>query len=95
MKKNTLLLWGLILVEFCGYLVWTRSSAGAIAKITADAQTQAAATAMTAFLNSLSADQRKKVQFPFTPQKTATVARFSRSGVDRPPRAGDDPAAKG
>ncbi len=43
-------------------------------------QTQAIITATTAFLNSLSADQRQKVQFPFTPQKTATAARFARTG---------------
>lgn len=69
MEKNTLLLLGLILAVFCGYLVWTRNSAGGIAKSTAEAQTQAVAIAMTAFLNSLSADQRKKVQFPFTLQR--------------------------
>jgi hypothetical protein len=34
-----------------------------------------------AFLNSLSTAQREKVQFPFTPQKTATAAKFSRSGM--------------
>jgi hypothetical protein len=39
-------------------------------------QTEAIVTATTAFLNSLSAAQRDKVQFTFTPQKTATAARF-------------------
>src|SRR5579875_4150413 len=43
-------------------------------------QTQAIVTATTAFLNSLSVDQRQKVQFAFTPQKTATAAKFARSG---------------
>jgi len=43
-------------------------------------QTQAIMTAGTAFLNSLSADQRQEVQFPFTPQKTATAAKFARTG---------------
>ena len=43
-------------------------------------QTQAIVTATTAFLNSLSADQRQKVQFPFTPQKRATAAKFARTG---------------
>src|SRR5579875_2527202 len=43
-------------------------------------QTQAIVTATTAFLNSLNAEQRQKVQFPFTPQKTATAARFARAG---------------
>ena len=69
-------------------------------KSTADAQTRAAATAMTAmtamtaFLNSLIADQRKKVQFPFTPPKTAMIAKFSRSGVGRPPGAGDESSTR-
>jgi hypothetical protein len=80
MKKKTPLLFGLILGVFFGYLVWIRNS-GATAKATADAQTQAVVATTTAFLNSLSADQRKKVQFPFTLQKTATAARFSRSGI--------------
>ncbi len=43
-------------------------------------QTKAIVNATTAFLNSLSVDQRQKVQFPFTPQKTATAATFARTG---------------
>src|ERR1700761_5944946 len=43
-------------------------------------QTQAIVTATSAFLSSLSVDQRQKVQFPFTPQKTATAAKFARTG---------------
>jgi hypothetical protein len=39
----------------------------ATTKVTAEAQTQAIVSATTAFLNSLSAEQRAKVQFPFTP----------------------------
>jgi Protein of unknown function (DUF3500) len=42
-----------------------------------DAQTQAIVTATRAFLDSLSADQRAQVQFPFTPQQTATAAHFT------------------
>ena len=42
-----------------------------------DAQTQAIVTATSAFLDSLSADQRVQVQFTFTPQQTATAAHFT------------------
>jgi hypothetical protein len=48
---------------------------------TTNAQTQDIVTAKTTFLNSLSADQREKVQFPFTPEKTATAAKFARHGM--------------
>src|SRR5579875_1451456 len=46
-------------------------------------QTQAIVSATTAFLSSLNADQRQKVQFPFTPQKTANAAKFARTGGPR------------
>jgi hypothetical protein len=42
-----------------------------------DAQPQAIVTATTAFLDSLSADQRVQVQFTFTPQQTASAAHFT------------------
>jgi hypothetical protein len=45
-----------------------------------DSATNAVVAATTAFLNSLSADQRQKVRFPFTPQKAATAAKFARTG---------------
>ncbi len=54
----------------------------------AAAQTRAIVSAATAFLDSLSPAQREKVQFPFTPQKTATAARFSRSDTGRGPGGG-------
>lgn len=41
-----------------------------------ETQTKATVAAATAFLNSLSAEQRGKVQFAFTPQATATAAKF-------------------
>jgi len=50
----------------------------AMAKSTAEAQTKAVAAAATEFLNSLSAEQRAKVQFAFLPQKAATAAKFAR-----------------
>ena len=55
-----------------------------MATLTPDAQTQAVVTATTAFLNSLSADERQNVLFPFTPQKTATAATFKRAGMGGP-----------
>jgi len=47
---------------------------------TTGAQTQAVVTATNLFLNSFTSDQRHKILFPFTPQKSATVATFARSG---------------
>ncbi len=41
---------------------------------------QAVVVAADAFLNTLSAELRSKVQFPFVPQKHATMATFARSG---------------
>lgn len=72
-------------------------SAAAAPQTIAD-QTQAVVTATNAFLNSLSPDQRQKVLFVFTPQKTATVAKFARTGSGPgapggnggPPRGGSD-----
>jgi Protein of unknown function (DUF3500) len=46
-----------------------------------DAETQAVVGAATAFLNTLGTDQRAKVLFPFTPQKTARAATFARTGM--------------
>ena len=42
--------------------------------------TQAVVVAADAFLKTLSPELRAKVQFPFTPQKNATLATFARSG---------------
>jgi hypothetical protein len=47
---------------------------------TGTSQTQAIVTATSVFLSSLSVDQRQKVQFLFTPQKTPTAAKFARTG---------------
>lgn len=64
---------------------------------TTSAQTRAVVTAATAFLNSLTPAQKEKLEFPFTPQETATVARFARSGMggglggDRPHRGPGGP----
>jgi hypothetical protein len=67
---------------------------GATPQTTTDGQTKAIVTATTAFVNSLSTAQREKVQFLFTPQKTATAARFARGDMGRPGRSGG-PASGG
>lgn len=59
----------------------TGSSSGATPPVTMDAETQAVVSAATAFLDSLSADQRKKELFDFAPRKTATVAWFKRTDL--------------
>ena len=66
-----------------GYRGATAQSVSAI-----NDQTSAVVAATEAFLTSLDAAQREKVQFPFTPQKTATAARFARSGTGRGPGGG-------
>lgn len=63
-------------VAVCGLL---RSSGGGLANPVqgaSAAQTQAIATATTAFLGMLSDEQRAAVQFPFSPQPRATAAHF-------------------
>ncbi len=54
-----------------------------------NAQTGAIVKATQVFLSSLDAAQREKVQFTFTPQKTATAATFARGGMGRGPGGGD------
>jgi hypothetical protein len=71
------------LLALTGYFATNGSSA---AETAVDARTQAVVAVTNAFLNALSAEQRQKVQFPFSPQKTATAAEFSRSGT--PGRSG-------
>jgi hypothetical protein len=64
-------------VALAGYFAMSGNNA---AQAAVDTQTQAVVTATNAFLHTLTADQRQKVQFPFSPQKTASAAKFSRSG---------------
>jgi hypothetical protein len=66
------------------------SGTGATAKspATTDAQTETIVAATQAFLSSLSTEQRAKVQFPFTPLKTASAAKFSRTGTGGPGAGG-------
>ncbi len=64
------------LAVLCAVTGGARDAHSATTQTAIDAQTQAIVAATTAFLNSLSAAQREKVQFTFTPQKTATAAKF-------------------
>ncbi|PQO25577.1 hypothetical protein C5Y96_24915 [Blastopirellula marina] len=50
------------------------------AQTVTESQTQAVVDAATAFLESLTGDQRKKTQFEFKPQPSSTAARFARKG---------------
>ncbi|HEY3741808.1 MAG TPA: DUF3500 domain-containing protein [Bryobacteraceae bacterium] len=72
--------------RYCGYSVLLVCAVGG--KSATDTQTDAVVASTNAFLNSLDAAQRGKVQFPFTPQKTATAATFARSGAGRGPGMG-------
>ena len=74
----------------CGYFAWKT-----MAQTRTEAQTKAVVEATKAFLDSLSPAQLEKVQFSFTPQKTATIARFARSGGPGGPRGPDDQAGRG
>jgi Protein of unknown function (DUF3500) len=76
----------------CGYLSVVKA---AQSRATADGETQAVLKAATAFLNSLSADQRQKVLFPFTPQRTARAAKFSRTGAPGGGPPGTGPGGTG
>jgi hypothetical protein len=70
----------LALVALCLYFATAASPQG-----TAANQTKSVVTATAAFLNSLNPEQREKIQFPFTPEKTATAAKFARTGGGRGP----------
>jgi hypothetical protein len=65
------------------YLCAIPGRTGAIAESPSatDTQTETIVAATRAFLSSLSTEERDKVQFPFTPLKTATVAQFGRTGT--------------
>jgi hypothetical protein len=63
----------------CGYLGAIHPAANSVHNEDAAAQTKQVAQAATAFLNTLNAEQRQKVSFEFTPQKTAVMARFHRT----------------
>ena len=81
--KTMLLFAGLMTVGFAALCIRTgtaKDPAEAVVQTPANVQTQTIVAAATAFLDSLSPEQRGKAQFPFAPQKTATLARFRRTG---------------
>jgi Protein of unknown function (DUF3500) len=75
-----------MIVALAGYFGEVGRNSEAAAQAATDAETRAVVSATTVFLNSLGADQRQKVQFSFTPQKTATAATFARTGRGGPPQ---------
>lgn len=80
---------GLFLIS--GGVIWRIAEAAPapVVKASPDTQTQAILAAAQAFLSSLGADQRAKVQFSFTPGQFATSANFGRpGGMGGPPGGG-------
>jgi hypothetical protein len=67
-----------------GWLVRSHPASGVAAQSSSGAQTRAVAAAADLFLKSLTADQRKSVQFSFAPQQKPTTATFARGGGPTP-----------
>jgi hypothetical protein len=78
MSKNILL--ALPFVAVVAFFARKRDTTAA-ESTAADTQTRKIVTATTAFLNSLSVDQRAKVQFPFAPQKKAVAAKGNSDNI--------------
>ena len=78
---NKLILVGVVLSASVAGLYSRFEHVESKATSTPEAQTQAVVTATTAFLNSLSTEERQNVLFLFTPQQTATAATFKRAGM--------------
>ena len=85
-KNWKILISGIAAAAICG--VFGHRGATAQSAPPANGQTAAIVAAADAFMNSLDAAQREKVQFPFTPQKSATAATFSRGGAGRDDHSG-------
>ena len=84
--KKLILLAGLFTAGFaalCIHLGTAKDLADSMTQTPANLQTQTIVAAATAFLETLSPEQRGKVQFPFAPQKTGTLASFRRTGGGR------------
>jgi Protein of unknown function (DUF3500) len=71
----------LAFAAFCGFSGGAGNVTGATTQTAIETETRTIVAATTAFLNSLSAAQRTKVQFTFTPQERATAASF-KGGMD-------------
>lgn len=97
MSRVVVLASALTLVGIAGYFGVKRVEGKMSAVAASDRQTSAVVEATTAFLKTLTPDQREKVQFAFTPAKSGTMAPFHRTsdgGVAPgapPPRQGGGP----
>lgn len=79
MKKMLMMAGVLTLVGVVGYVSTSRLEGKMSEQAASDRATQAAANATLAFLETLTPEQRQKVQFPFTPQNVAKEAAFHRT----------------
>ncbi len=79
MGKRMVLAGAVALTVASGYVSLARVGAKMIERTSPDRQTLAVVDATSAFLASLTADQRHKVQFAFTPQKLGANAPFHRT----------------
>jgi hypothetical protein len=77
------------------FAISTYFATTASSQSTPASQTKAVVTATSAFLNSLSAEQREKLLFPFSAEKTATAAKFARTGGGRGPGRGPGDPGRG
>src|SRR5580700_11417473 len=82
MRKITILAGFPALASVVSFLYFATE---ALPQGTAANQTKSIVTATTAFLNSLSPEQREKILFPFVLEKTATAAKFARTDGGRGP----------
>ena len=79
MRKVIVLASAVVLTVASTYISLTRVDAKMVEAPSPDRQTRAVVDAASAFLASLIADQRQKVQFAFTPQKLGAKAPFHRT----------------
>lgn len=90
--KSRLLLLAIGTAAICALAIHRTAAAQPVPST--NAQTRAIVDATNAFLNSLEAGQREKVQFAFTPRKSATAATFAGNGGGRGPE-GRGPNGRG
>ena len=98
MRREIVLAGAVALTVASGHVSLTRVEAKTIEHTSPDRQTRAVVDATSAFLASLSPDQRQKVQFAFTPQKLGVNAPFHRTadgGVAPGAPAGGQQAGSG
>jgi hypothetical protein len=79
MRKVTIVASALALAGVIGYVCIQQVEGTTAKRATDEGQTRAVVDATLAFLETLSLEQRQKVQFPFTPRETGTIARFHRT----------------